>query len=162
MSTDVVLVKMAEMATVENSALLKTTLGSCVGVVLHDPRKKVSGLAHILLPERLRHYGVVGKYADTAIPALLSQLRSSGCSHRDIRAFVTGGANMFRYSGDGKIATIGDRNVEAAKRVLQELKIPVSYEDTGGDQGRTVTFVNHSGDIQVRTLNRVAWKGTAK
>jgi chemotaxis protein CheD len=162
MSADVVLIKMAEMAVAGNSTLLKTTLGSCVAIVLHDSRRRIGGLAHIMLPERLREDQTVGKYAETAIPHLLSQLLAGGCSHKNLRAMLTGGANMFRYSGDKKITTIGERNVEAAKRILGDLEIPITYEDTGGEQGRTVLFDSHSGEIQIRTLNRMAEKGAAR
>ena len=137
-------VKMAEMAVVENSDLLKTTLGSCIGLVLQDVGKNISGLAHIMLPEQLRSDDSAGKYADTAIPDLLSRLLKMGGRRQDIRAFVTGGADMFRFSGDKKIATIGERNTEATKRILGELQIPIAYEDTGGEQGRTVIFDSKS------------------
>jgi chemotaxis protein CheD len=145
-------IKMAEMAVVENSKLLKTTLGSCVGIVLHDGKKKISGLAHILLPEPIRKDRSVGKYAETAIPALFNRVLKRGASKRDVRAYVAGGANMFRASQDTKIATIGERNVEAVKRILQELGIPIVFEQTGGDRGRTVVFDNAGSDIQVKTV----------
>lgn len=162
MQSDVVVVKMAEISVVENSKVLKTTLGSCVGVVLHDDKNNIGGLAHILLPEKMREDAAVGKYAVTAIPALLSRLLKRGSSREDLKAYLTGGANMFRYSEDKKIATIGERNVETTKRILEELQIPVAYEDTGGEQGRTVLFDNHTGEIQVTTLCRIVWKGEGK
>lgn len=34
----------------ENDILISIGLGSCVGVVLHDPINKIAGLAHIMLP----------------------------------------------------------------------------------------------------------------
>lgn len=160
--SNVVLVKMAEIIVVENSKLLKTTLGSCVGVILHDAKKNISGLAHILLPQKIRQDVVLGKYVDTAIPALCSRLVKRGSSKDSLKAYLTGGADMFRYSGDRKIATIGERNVEAAKRILGDLQIPISYDDTGGEQGRTILFHNHTGEIQVKTLNKIVWKGEGR
>ncbi len=160
--SNVVLVKMAEIIVVENSKLLKTTLGSCVGVILHDAKKNISGLAHILLPQKIRRDVVLGKYVDTAIPALCSRLVKRGSSKDNLKAYLTGGADMFRYSGDRKIATIGERNVEAAKRILGDLQIPISYDDTGGEQGRTILFHNHTGEIQVKTLNKIVWKGEGR
>jgi chemotaxis protein CheD len=162
MNADVVLVKMAEMAMAGNSTLLKTTLGSCVAVVMHDPKLKIGGLAHIMLPQRLREDEALGKYAETAIPHLLSRLLAGGCSRRNLRALLTGGANMFRYSGDRKITTIGEKNVDAAKRILEKLEIPITYEDTGGEQGRTVLFNSHSGEIRIHTLSRMKGKGAAQ
>jgi chemotaxis protein CheD len=152
-------VKMAELTVVENSTLLKTTLGSCVAVILHDGNKKIGGLAHIVLPRPLGSDTSVGKYAATAVPALLSRLLKRGGNRNDVRACVVGGANMFKLSSDRRIATVGEKNIEATKQILRELGIPIAFEDTGGEQGKTVLFDNHTGEITVRTLRKVAWKG---
>jgi len=162
MAGEVRLVKMAEIAVVENSKLLKTTLGSCVGVILRDEIRNVSGLAHIMLPQRLRDDTSVGKYADTAIPALLARIRNRGGRKESIRAYITGGANMFKTSSDRKIATVGEKNAEASRRILEELQIPIIFEETGGDKGRTVMFDNQNGHIQIKTLNAVVWKGAGR
>lgn len=162
MAGDVFLVKMAEMGVVENSKLLKTTLGSCVGIILHDETRNISGLAHIMLPHRLRQDLSVGKYADTAIPALLSRLLKRGGCRKHIRAYIAGGANMFKASGDKKIATIGEKNVEATRQILEELQIPTVFDKTGGDRGRTVLFDNQNGDIQIKALDAAVWKGAGR
>jgi chemotaxis protein CheD len=162
MEDKVVLIKMAEMAVVDNSKLLKTTLGSCVGVILHEEKRNISGMAHIMLPERLKKDFATGKYADTAIPALLSRLLKRGGIRNNIRAYITGGANMFKSSCDKKIATVGEKNAEASRRIIEELRIPIVFEETGGEQGRTVLFDNQSGKIEVKTLGKVVWKGTSK
>lgn len=159
MEDRVILIKMAEMGVVENSNLLKTTLGSCVGVILHEENRNISGMAHIMLPERFRRDLSLGKYADTAIPALLSRVLKRGGKKEHLRAYVTGGANMFKSSSDTKIATVGDKNIQAAKRILVDLDIPIVFEETGGDRGRTVLFDNHTGQIRVKTLGPAVWKG---
>ena len=76
-------VKMAEISVIKNNggsvpSNLKTTLGSCVGVILTDRKSGVHGLAHIMLPEMLKRDPAVGKYADTAIPALLGEMKKKG------------------------------------------------------------------------------------
>jgi chemotaxis protein CheD len=159
MSVETLLVKMAEIEVAENSKLLKTTLGSCVGVILHDEKRSISGLAHIMLPQRFRQDPSVGKYADTAIPALINRIVSRGGRKENMRAFITGGANMFKASGDRKIATIGEKNVEATRQILARLGVPIVFDETGGDRGRTVLFDTRSGKIQIKTLEAVAWKG---
>jgi chemotaxis protein CheD len=161
MKADVVLVKMAEIAVGGGSSLLKTTLGSCVAVVLYDPRKKIGGMAHIMLPKRLPNDATVGKYADTAIAELLQRLLAGGCSRSNIRAVISGGANMFPQSGDRRVATIGEKNLAAVKRILNEMEIPIIHEDTGGEHGRALLFDNRSGELQIRTLDRMLRKRAA-
>lgn len=161
MAKEVLLIKMAEMTVVKNSKLLKTTLGSCVGIILHDGENNVGGLAHILLPEPIRQDHSVGKYAETAIPALYERVLKRGGFKKNIRAYLAGGANMFKWSSDKKIATVGQKNIAAVKRILGELQIPIVFEDTGGECGRTVLFDNASGEIQVKTLGQPLAAGSA-
>jgi len=155
---DVVLVQMAEMAVTDGGTRLKTTLGSCVGVVLHDRVRSIGGLAHIMLPERLRDDESIGKYADTAIPSLLSQLERKGSRRKDIRAILAGGANMFQASEDRRIATVGEKNLAAVRQILNGLGIPIHLEHVGGEQGRTIVFDSCTGELEVRILQRIAWR----
>jgi len=161
MEGDVVTVKMAEMDVVADGRSLKTILGSCVGVILRDPERRVSGLAHIMLPARRRDDEAMGKYADSAVPALLGRLATNGCRVASLRALLIGGAQMFPMGNTG-LASIGDQNVEAARKALQEKKIPIIYEDTGGSAGRSVSFNNSTGEVSVRTLKAIVRKGDTR
>jgi len=158
MAANTVNVKMAEMDVVTDGRSLKTILGSCVGIILCDPVRRVSGLAHVMLPNRHGGDAATGKYADTAIPALLSRLTESGGRRGSLQAFLIGGAQMFPM-GNIRIASIGDQNVEAARRILAESKIPIVFQDTGGKAGRTVLFDNATGQVSVRTLQAIEGRG---
>jgi chemotaxis protein CheD len=161
MTEDTVTVKMAEMDVVTDARRLKTILGSCVGIILRDPERRVSGLAHIMLPARHRDDMTEGKYADTAIPALLARLVKIGGRQSSLQALLIGGAQMFPL-GNVKIASIGDQNVEASRRILQESRIPIVFEDTGGKAGRSVMFDNATGQVSVKTLQAVERKGDGR
>lgn len=152
---EVRLIRMAGIEVAEAPVLLKTTLGSCVGVVLHDRGRSVGGLAHVMLPRRLGQDRSVGKYADTAVPALVERMRRFGSERRDLSAFLAGGANMFRQAADGAIATIGAHNIEAVRQILADLRIPIAFEDIGGTQGRTVIFDSARGALDVRKLQQI-------
>lgn len=158
MAVNTVNVKMAEMDVVTDGSSLKTILGSCVGIILCDPVRRVSGLAHVMLPNRHSEDAATGKYADTAIPALLSRLTESGGRRGSLQAFLIGGAQMFPM-GNIRIASIGDQNVEAARKILTERKIPIVFQDTGGKAGRTVLFDNATGRVSVRTLQTIESRG---
>ena len=149
---EIVNVRMAEMSIVRDAHSLKTILGSCVGVILHDPVRRVSGLAHVMLPRSTRSDSAVGKYADRAIPALLAMLMESGSRASSLKAYLIGGAKMFPMASGG-IGSIGDQNVTAARKVLEEAAVPIVFEDTGGTRGRTVIFNNEIGEVSVHTLS---------
>lgn len=43
-------VGIADMGIAKSPDILRTVLGSCVGICLYDPQKKIAGLSHIMLP----------------------------------------------------------------------------------------------------------------
>jgi chemotaxis protein CheD len=153
-------VRMAELAVEEwsreEAAVMKTTLGSCVGVFLIDQRRRLAGLAHIMLPASIPRDPVVGKYADTAIPTLVRKMEERGCDRRNIRASLVGGARMFDTGANGKggLSAIGDLNVAASKKILASMGIPVVFEETGGAQGRTVRYDSREGDPYIHLLSQ--------
>jgi len=161
---EIVNVGVAEYYVTHNPHVLASFgLGSCVGVALYDDKKRVGGLAHIMLPDSrsMTRKGSPGKYADTAIRAMVEEMERLGSLRRDIKAKVAGGACMFTIPGAVNPRNIpgpclgmqiGDRNIEAAKRALRELKIPVVAEDTGGSYGRTMRFNISDGSVTINSI----------
>ena len=142
-------------------------LGSCVGVALYDDKHKIGGLAHVMLPDSssISKQGSTGKFADTAIKAMVEEMERLGSRRRDIKAKIAGGACMFTIPGATNPRNvpgpclgmqIGDRNVEAAKAVLDELKIPLVAEDTGGSYGRTMRFSISDGRVTISSIKHGA------
>jgi len=130
-------------------AKIRTLLGSCVGIVLHDPRARVGGVAHIVLPRSGGEADHPGKYADTAIPALIADLDRlrGGRSGRGLVAKLAGGASMFQA---GSAINIGRRNAETVEEVLTGLGIPVLASDVGGESGRRITLDTATGVVAIR------------
>jgi len=152
----IVKVGMADMKVLAGSGVLKTAgLGSCVGLVLYDPVAMVSGMAHVMLPssEIAREEEINrAKYADTAIPELVSRLTKLGASPLRLKAKMAGGAQMFAFGSD--TMRIGQRNVESCKHWLTKCSIPVLAEDTGGNYGRTIEFYSNTGTLLLKTAHQ--------
>jgi chemotaxis protein CheD len=136
-----------------NPAVLRTILGSCVGVCVYDRMKKVGGLAHILLPNWVKD-GVKEKYADTAIPMLVNQLLKMGCTREFMSAKIAGGASMFRFQANLTLGQIGERNVEAVRKALAERNIPIVVEDVGGNVGRVLDFFLEDGRMKIKAAGQ--------
>jgi len=139
------------------SGILRTTgLGSCVGLTLHDPQAGVSGMAHIMLPDseiaREKPFNVA-KYADTAVPELIRQMKALGADEGRLVAKMAGGAQMFNFTAS-EAMRIGQRNVEAVKRMLHRFRIPLVAEDTGEHYGRTIEFHCDTGLLVVRSVQQ--------
>ncbi|WP_257350024.1 chemotaxis protein CheD [Pseudalkalibacillus decolorationis] len=144
----------------EHQHLRTVGLGSCVGVVLYDLHSHVAGLAHIMLPSSNISKGSsfnLAKYADTAIPAMVSELNHTFNTTRNrLHAKIAGGAQMFQFSNQSDTMRVGPRNVEAVKETLQSLNIPILVEEIGGTNGRTIEFDPVTSKLTVRTI----YKGT--
>ncbi|MDD2472775.1 MULTISPECIES: chemotaxis protein CheD [unclassified Methanoculleus] len=113
-------------------------LGSCIALILHDPRRSLGGLAHIMLPESHGSTDRPGKFADTAVSAVLEEMERLGSTKFSVTAIVVGGASMFEYSANS--LNIGERNAAAVKDLLREQGIRIGHEETGGKVGRSVYF----------------------
>ncbi|MGI5985122.1 MAG: chemotaxis protein CheD [Clostridiales bacterium] len=147
---------------VDGDVLVTYALGSCVGICLYDPVKKIAGLSHIMLPtisdfSDSRQKAQIGKYADTAIEELMQKMLNLGALKIRIRAKIAGGAQMFAPANNTNLAAIGERNVIAVKKELARLKVPIVAEDTGKDYGRTVYLGSDDGLMKIKSINKGEW-----
>jgi chemotaxis protein CheD len=132
--------------------LITSGVGSCLVIALHEPKGKIGGLAHALLPADNGHVRdgktEQAKYVDRAIEEMVSKIKSLGADMTRIEARLIGGANMFP-SWDAE-DDIGATNVLVAKKKLKEKKILLIGESVGGSVGRTVEFCVASGIVTVK------------
>lgn len=154
---DVVKVGMADLKIVKNPQIITTLgLGSCVGVVLYDPEKKLAGLAHIMLPDsnNSKDNTNKAKFADTAIPYMIDLMLKKGAKKERLISKIAGGAQMFDFNGKSDIMKIGVRNIKAVKENLYKFNINIVAEDVGGNYGRTIEFNTNTGKLTIRSLGK--------
>ncbi len=132
--------------------ILETFLGSCVGVGLHDGQREVAALAHVVLPEGSREKEAKSPwtYARSGIPFMVEKMESMGARRAGMAASVAGGASI-RGGRSALDLMVGQRNVAAVRHYLRLEGIPVVFEDTGGDYGRTMTLQVGTGEVMVTT-----------
>jgi chemotaxis protein CheD len=123
--------------------LVARGLGSCIGLALIDRSCGVAGMAHVVLPESNGSNHEPGKFADLAVPALVTQMQKAGAVTRRLEAVLAGGARMFEL---GEM-DIGARNAAAVKAGLTRAGLRVRAADTGGNRGRTMRLT--VGDFEV-------------
>lgn len=133
-------------------------LGSCIGIAIRDPQTKIGGLAHIMLPDSTQIKSQtlnVPKFADTGTKELVNQLVKAGAGRARLVAKIAGGAQMFSFQGTGnEMMAVGERNAQAVRKVLAELKIPILSEDCGLNYGRTVEFFPETGDYVIKAVGK--------
>ena len=148
-------VRIAHSAVARGSGRLVTIgLGSCVAIALHDGRFRVAGLVHVRLPDPsvARAASNPARFASTAVPLLVDEMRAMG-ARGALVAKIAGGAALFgsMLSG-GKAGQMGQRNIAAAKTALAEAGIALIAEETGGVSGRSVALDVNSGAMTVRSV----------
>lgn len=154
---EIIKVGMADLKVCKSPDAVTTLgLGSCVGIAIRDPKTGIGGLAHIMLPDstQIKDNKNIPKFADTGIDELVKQVVDAGASKMRLVAKIAGGAQMFAFSSNNALVRVGERNVLACKKKLQELRIPVLAEDTGENYGRTVVFYPETGDFVIRSVGK--------
>lgn len=149
-------VKIADHAVATGAEQLVTIgLGSCVAIALYNRDAQVGALAHVLLPNTT-HWNTavsVGKFAATAVPAMLQRMRELNANGR-VDARLIGGATMFAPLSSTGALSLGTRNVIAARAACFAANIDVVAEDVGGAHGRSVYFDVADGAVLVRAMLR--------
>ena len=149
-----IVVGMADLKVAKHPDVLTTLgLGSCVGITLYDRTKKIGGLAHVMLPTYKGFEGqTIAKFADSAIIELVNQLGRMGVARGSLVAKIAGGAHMFGRTQNNDMLKIGERNAAASLAILNQLRIPIQANDTGGTHGRTIELYMDTGSLKIRTV----------
>ncbi len=135
----------------KGAELVTYSLGSCLGVMIHDPVAAVGGLLHFMLPESTlnpeRARRQPGLFADTGLPLLFRGAYSLGARKSRLRVVVVGGSQVIDESGR---FNVGARNYAALRKIFWRNNVLIDAEDVGGRVNRTAGLMVGSGHIWVR------------
>jgi chemotaxis protein CheD len=148
-AADEVAVGMGQSVLAHAPARLTTILGSCVAVTLYSPGRRLGMLSHVVLPQSKGNTSNPAKFADTAVPHMVSTLKSQGIETREVTAKLVGGARMF---GNGACAQIGESNVRAVVQALEAAGIRIAGREVNGTSGRRICFDLATGCIAVTSV----------
>ena len=113
-------------------------LGSCIAVIVHDPKRKVGGMIHYMLPlseiapEKAKDKPAM--FADTGIPELFRTMYGLGCDKKDLVVKVAGGGALYDDKG---LFSIGKRNYTVLRKMFWKAGVIIAAEDVGGAKSRT-------------------------
>jgi chemotaxis protein CheD len=136
--------------------ILRTLLGSCVGIAFRAERLGAGALCHPMLPNYpLRppaglSRSAASRYVDFAIRDLGRQFDSLGARRSEVEVKLFGGGDVLVVSGDSSRPTVGRLNCEVALRVLQEEGFNVVASSLGGNCGVNIIFNTQTGEVLLR------------
>jgi len=143
---------------VTQPALMKTLLGSCVGITFWAPRLGLAALCHPMLPHCPAHQldrisAAAGRrYVDYAIRDLAKQLDAYGAHRGKVHVKLFGGCDVLPVPSKSSRATVGRLNYEMALRVLEKEGFKVRASCLGGNSGITILFNTTSGEVLLKRL----------
>jgi len=146
-------IKIGEFAVGSEGEIFRTVLGSCIGLCLWDPERKIGGLIHIMLPDGREEDKKIepGKFASTAVDALRDAVLKAGAAHRGLTAKLAGGAGMFfKPTSDAGVFSVGRQNYQKVRERLDKLGIAIAFEHVEGRRGRNISFDCATGLLTVK------------
>jgi chemotaxis protein CheD len=142
----------------QRPTVIRTILGSCVGVTFWTRRLAVGALCHGVLPRYPKHGSVLacGHYVDTVLRDLLRRFDELGIARSELEVKVFGGADVLPV--DSRVArerTVGHQNWNTAMEVLAREQVRVVASDVGGTSGRSLQFDTATGEVRLRRLSEL-------
>jgi chemotaxis receptor (MCP) glutamine deamidase CheD len=131
-------------------ALVKTLLGSCIAVCLHDPARGLGGMNHFMLPRGATGDGDPTRFGIHAMDCLIGSLQKLGGDRRRLVAKVFGGAHVLAIRESE--AGVPQQNIEFIRQFLREEGLRVLSEDVGGYHPRHVHFHTETGRAFVKRV----------
>jgi chemotaxis protein CheD len=148
-----VYVQPGESRLVREPTILRTLLGSCVGIAFRIPRLGVAALCHPMLPRCPARPATIlsrsanCRYVDFAIRDLAQHFNQLGVRCDEVEVKLFGGGDVLLTGNDAARPTVGRLNIEAAMKVLEEEGFAVSASSLGGKRGVNIRFNTQTGEV---------------
>ena len=150
----VIVVGVADMVASNDTSteLVTYSLGSCLGVAVYDPVKRVGGLLHLMLPDStidpVKARNSPYMFVDTGVPRLFHQIYGLGGLKQNLIVKVAGGA---QFLDDANFFNIGERNCTAINSLLANNSHSIQALDVGGRTSRTLRMDLSSGNVSIQS-----------
>ncbi|MGA7522492.1 MAG: chemotaxis protein CheD [Acidobacteriaceae bacterium] len=151
-------VQPGELHLVRGPAILRTVLGSCVGVTFWNERLEIGALCHPMLPRCPSAEGgrlsvaALRRYVDSAIREVAEKLDALGARRQETEVKVFGGGDVLQVERTDKRPTVGRLNADRALQILAEERYSIVAQRLGGRQGIHIDFLTTNGEVRLRKL----------
>ena len=140
-------------------AIIRTILGSCVGVTFWSGRIGAGALCHAQLPRCPPNssselsLAAGRRYVDFSIRDLARQFDQLGAIRSEVQVKLFGGADVLLVgAAPSSKPTVGRLNCETAIEVVRDEGFHVIASSLGGTAGLNIRFDTRTGEVLVRRL----------
>ncbi len=152
MNLHVVNISDMKLSTHAEDVIVTYSLGSCLGVTAYDPKTKIGGMVHCLLPTsssaRQKAQQNPFMFVNTGVTTMVRQLVDKGAERDRLIFKVAGGANM----RNDNLFNTGLRNFEALEKLFKCNEVKLAAQDVGGTIPRTMFLHLDTGRVLIRSL----------
>jgi chemotaxis protein CheD len=148
-----------EMFLAHKPTMIRTLLGSCVGVTFWSERFGIGALCHAMLPKCPKHSSeklspeVGYRYVDFSIRDIARKFDELGVRRSEVQVKLFGGADVLLDDPSAlDRPTVGSLNCDSALDVLDAEGFQVTASSLRGTAGLTIHFDTGNGEVQLRRL----------
>ncbi|MCW5671443.1 MAG: chemoreceptor glutamine deamidase CheD [Hydrogenophaga sp.] len=127
--------------------VVMTVLGSCIAACIWDPRVRVGGMNHFMLPDGGNDSS--GRYGSYAMELLINEMIKLGARRETMQAKVFGGGQVMHTF---TTMNVGERNTAFVLDYLQTERIAVVSKDVLDIYPRKVCYFPATGKAMVKRL----------
>jgi chemotaxis protein CheD len=139
--------------------VIRTILGSCVGVSFWSPRLGVGALCHALLPwcpvqsSTESRLNTGRRYVDFSMRYLAQKFDDLGTPRSEVQVKLFGGGDVLPIAQKSRPKqTVGQANCEAALEVARAEGLNIVASSLGGTSGLIIWLDTSSGEVLLRRL----------
>jgi chemotaxis protein CheD len=144
---DAVKVLPGEYYVTADDLVVMTVLGSCIAACIWDPRVRVGGMNHFMLPDGGNDSS--GRYGSYAMELLINEMIKLGARRETMQAKVFGGGQVMHTF---TTMNVGERNTAFVLDYLQTERIAVVSKDVLDIYPRKVCYFPSTGKAMVKRL----------
>ena len=148
-----------EMFLAREPTMIRTLLGSCVGVTFWSEKLGIGALCHAMLPRCPDGYSLgvspeVGyRYVDFCIRDLARKFDRLGAHRSEVQVKLFGGADVLLEKKYAPIRdTVGSINCDVAIEILRAEGFEIAASSLRGKSGLNIHFNTGNGEVQLRRL----------
>ena len=144
---DAVKVLPGEYYVTNDEMMIMTVLGSCIAACIWDPKVRVGGMNHFMLPEG--GSDTSGRYGSYAMELLINEMIKLGARRETMQAKVFGGGQVMHSF---TTMNVGERNTQFVLDYLHTERISIVSKDVLDIHPRKVCYFPASGKAMVKRL----------
>ncbi|MFO1436296.1 MAG: chemoreceptor glutamine deamidase CheD [Gammaproteobacteria bacterium] len=137
-----------------NDEMIVTVLGSCVSACIRDPRARIGGMNHFMLPMTTDEVsaakavaGEATRYGNFAMEHMINDILKMGGKRERLEVKLVGGGRILAQMTD-----VGRRNIAFVEDYVRTEGLNVIGRDLGDIYPRKVQYLPMSGKAQVKHL----------